>query len=414
MSALAARFAFVDVRLACPTARAPRRCARRTLASADPAGLDGFDLFGADAFGPPSTSRPKKKASTGPARGSRGARPSSKRSSSGAGVSTLRSKPVVKPRTRGVPPGTTRRRSANELLRDASRAPATSRTDASDGHDVFHDDADDDALLFCRFELSPVKALDAVIAVEGANDARAVRAAVRPRHGVVLLKGAYDSKSGHHVVPADVIQTLYRTAQKGVDVVVLTDADVAGRQLRTRVALEVPSALHAFIGAHESVCREATKWHEAGNVGVEHAAPEAVARAIFGARRAHCGGPNKGVTRDAFKREHLEKCGLCGPLGASAPDAKWSKYGGVAYRRRLVGEFLGVGDCDAKQLTRQLNLFFSFEEFQAAVDALPGQGEGAEKKQRGRPREAFADADEQGDVDIWAYVPPGQAPPGFR
>jgi hypothetical protein len=195
-----------------------------------------------------------------------------------------------------------------------------------------------------------------------------------------------------------------------VDVVVLTDADVAGRQLRTRVALEVPSALHAFIGAHESVAREATKWHEAGNVGVEHAAPTAVRRALFGARRAHCGGKNKGVTRDAFNREHLEKCGLCGPLGASAPDAKWSKYGGVAHRRRLVGEFLGVGDCDAKQLTRQLNLFFSFDEFQAAVDALPGEGE----KAAARTRESFADADEEGDVDIWAYVPPGQAPPGFR
>jgi 5S rRNA maturation endonuclease (ribonuclease M5) len=408
MSALAARFAFLDVRLAYPAARAPRRCARRTRASADPAGLDGFDLFGADAFGPPSTSRPKKKASTGPARGSRGARPSSKRSSSGAGVSTLRSKPVVKPRTRGAAPGTTRRRSANELLRDASRAPATSRTDASDVRDANDDDGDD---ARSRFEESPVKTLDAAIAVEGANDARAVRAAVRPRHGVVLLKGAYDSKSGHHVVPADVIDALSRMARNGVDVVVLTDADVAGRQLRTRVALEVPSALHAFIGAHESVAREATKWHEAGNVGVEHATPTAVRRALFGARRAHCGGKNKGVTRDAFNREHLEKCGLCGPLGASAPDAKWSKYGGVAHRRRLVGEFLGVGDCDAKQLTRQLNLFFSFEEFQAAVDALPGEGEKAE---RGRTRESFADADEEGDVDIWAYVPPGQAPPGFR
>jgi 5S rRNA maturation endonuclease (ribonuclease M5) len=249
--------------------------------------------------------------------------------------------------------------------------------------------------------------------VEGANDARAVRAAVRPKHGVVLLKGAYDPKSGHHVVPADVVQTLAATAKRGVKIIALTDADVAGRQLRTRVVLEVPSALHAFLGAHESVAETGTKWHEAGNVGVEHAAPADVARALVGARAAHSDGKSTGVRRDVFTRASLEARGLCGPLGASAPDPRWSKLGGVAHRRRLVGEFLGVGDCDAKQLVRQLNLFFAEEEFEAAVDALPGEGE-AQKKPRKRAPEAFADADGGGDVDVWAYVPPGEAPPGFR
>ena len=252
--------------------------------------------------------------------------------------------------------------------------------------------------------------MDAAIAVEGANDARAVRAAVRPRHGVVLLKGAYDAKSGHHVVPADVVARLAAMATRGVDVVVLTDADVAGRQLRTRVVLEVPSARHAFLSARESVAAKRTRWHEAGNVGVEHAAPEAVARALAGARVAHSDGKNTGVTRDAFDRARLEKAGLCGPLGSAAPDARWSKLGGVARRRRLVGEFLGVGDCDAKQLVRQLNLFFTEAEFEAAVNALPGEGEEAPA----RAPEAFADADGGAGVDVWAYVPPGEAPPGFR
>ena len=119
------------------------------------------------------------------------------------------------------------------------------------------------------------------------------------------------------------------------------------------------------------------------------------------------------MRRDVFTRASLEARGLCGPLGASAPDPRWSKLGGVAHRRRLVGEFLGVGDCDAKQLVRQLNLFFAEEEFEAAVDALPGEGE-AQKKPRKRAPEAFADADGGGDVDVWAYVPPGEAPPGFR
>ena len=415
MSALAARFALVDVRLACPTTRVPRRCARPARASADPPGLDGFDLFGADAFGPPSTSRPKKKSSAGPARGSRGARPSSKRSSSGTGVSTLRSKPVVKPQTRGANPGATRRRSANELLRDASREPTRKppKPETNDALATVLERRASRSVTRASSDVQKKPSLDAAIAVEGANDARAVRAAVRPKHGVVLLKGAYDPKSGHHVVPADVCRTLAATARRGVEIIVLTDADVAGRQLRTRVVLEVPSALHAFLGAHESVAETGTKWHEAGNVGVEHAAPADVARALFGARAAHSDGKSTGVRRDVFTRASLEERGLCGPLGASAPDPRWSRLGGVAHRRRLVGEFLGVGDCDAKQLVRQLNLFFAEEEFEAAVDALPGEGE-AQKKPRKRAPESFADADGKGDVDVWAYVPPGETPPGFR
>ena len=63
------------------------------------------------------------------------------------------------------------------------------------------------------------------------------------------------------------------------------------------------------------------------------------------------------------------------------------------------------------QLVRQLNLFFAEEEFEAAVDALPGEGAA---KPRKRSPESFADAHGGGDVDVWAYVPPGEAPPGFR
>ena len=75
----------------------------------------------------------------------------------------------------------------------------------------------------------------------------------------------------------------------------------------------------------------------------------------------HLGG-SAGISREAFVREDLQRWGLCGPLGESAPDARWSAFGGVAARRRLVGEYLGVGDCDAKQLLRQMNLFFSTDE----------------------------------------------------
>jgi hypothetical protein len=99
-------------------------------------------------------------------------------------------------------------------------------------------------------------------------------------------------------------------------------------------------------------------------------------------------------------------------MGASTnrTDPKWLKFGGVSSRRRLVGEYLGVGDCDAKQLLRQLNLFFEPEEVEAAVASLPEEGAAIPRKMTDG---GCRSDDGDGDIDIFAYVPPGQAPPGF-
>lgn len=72
-----------------------------------------------------------------------------------------------------------------------------------------------------------------MVVVEGLNDARAVQAAGLTCD-TVILKGSYDSKAGHYNVPADVIRKLAATAEDGGRVVVLTDSDTAGRQLRSR------------------------------------------------------------------------------------------------------------------------------------------------------------------------------------
>ena len=179
--------------------------------------------------------------------------------------------------------------------------------------------------------------------------------------------------------------------------------------------LEVPRALHAFIGVHESSASVDTEHHRAGNVGVEHAAPGTIRRALRLARRAASAGGSTGVSRAEFARSDLEAWGLCGPLGESAPDERWRAFGGVAARRRLVGEYLGVGDCDAKQLLRQMNLFFAREEVDAAIAALPREGEKVPAKMTdGGSDRGKREEDEEPEFDIYAYVAPGEAPPGFR
>lgn len=222
-------------------------------------------------------------------------------------------------------------------------------------------------------------AVDALIVVEGSNDQRAVERAIAPRRGCRILKGSYDAAAGHYDVPDVVIAKLAAAANDGVRVVVLTDSDVAGRQMRGVVVREVPSALHAFLGTHLSSAKTDTATHKAGNVGVEHASVEDIRTAVAQARPAASAGGSAGVSRREFDRADLEKWGLCGPP-VGAPDPKWSAFGGVTERRRLVGEYLGVGDCDAKQLVRQLNLFFTREEANAAIEALPKEGQAMPEK----------------------------------
>ena len=259
-------------------------------------------------------------------------------------------------------------------------------------------------------------AVDALIVVEGSNDQRAVERAVAPRRGCRILKGSYDAAAGHYDVPDVVIAKLAAAANDGARVVVLTDSDVAGRQMRGVVVREVPSALHAFLGTHLSSAKTDTATHKAGNVGVEHASVEDIRTAVAQARPAASAGGSAGVSRREFDRADLEKWGLCGPP-VGAPDPKWSAFGGVTERRRLVGEYLGVGDCDAKQLVRQLNLFFTREEADAAIEALPKEGQAMPEKMTdgGADRKGTAvNEDEREDFDLYTYYPPGVAPPGFE
>jgi 5S rRNA maturation endonuclease (ribonuclease M5) len=370
-----------------------------------------MDMDGSDFFGSPRSSKrdgppkPSFKVRTSAGRPNVGKRqPSAARPADGAASRPQRGKP---PRAKG--------QRENELNKRI------------DGGDASPEDARYDELL-TRVSSPPkpasrgpdvrgsANAVDALIVVEGSNDQRAVERAVAPRRGCRILKGSYDAAAGHYDVPDVVIAKLATAANDGARVVVLTDSDVAGRQMRGVVVREVPSALHAFLGTHLSSAKTDTATHKAGNVGVEHASIEDIRTAVAQARPAASAGGSAGVSRREFDRADLEKWGLCGPP-VGAPDPKWSAFGGVTERRRLVGEYLGVGDCDAKQLVRQLNLFFTREEADAAIEALPKEGQAMPEKMTdgGADRKGTAvNGDDGEDFDLYTYYPPGVAPPGFE
>ena len=372
--------------------------------------MDGSDFFSSRRSKRDAPPKPSFKARTSAGRPNVGKRqPSAARPADGAASRPTRGKP---PRAKGQRENELNKRIDGGDNTSSSASPEDARYDelltrvssppkpASRGLDV----------------RGSANAVDALIVVEGSNDQRAVERAVAPRRGCWILKGSYDAAAGHYDVPDVVIAKLAAAANDGVRVVVLTDSDVAGRQMRGVVVREVPSALHAFLGTHLSSAKTDTATHKAGNVGVEHASVEDIRTAVAQARPAASAGGSAGVSRREFDRDDLEKWGLCGPP-VGAPDPKWSAFGGVTERRRLVGEYLGVGDCDAKQLVRQLNLFFTREEADAAIEALPKEGQAMPEKMTdgGADRKGTAvNGDDEEDFDLYTYYPPGVAPPGFE
>ena len=277
-----------------------------------------------------------------------------------------------------------------------------------------------------------VAACKHVIVVEGGADIRAVRikANVSKASAKVVAirhRGAFArAKTGEMDVKSERMDEIERLSTKyAAPIIVLFDADTAGRQLRNAFLKRFPLAEHAFMGAHATSAKVNSKWHAIGNVGVEHAEGDDILRAIARARVAS-------IDRHEFTRESLAAWGL---VAEDAVDDAWAPFGGVVNRRRLVGEYLGVGDCDARQLLRQMNLFFTADEVREALDALPGRGEPVPPKMtdgfadRARPqRRDIDDVDDDDDddddeyeafrsalgFDPMAYTPPGQAPPGFE
>lgn len=212
-------------------------------------------------------------------------------------------------------------------------------------------------------------ALDAVILVEGSADAAVVRRAVNaPVLSIGGVNQGYDKAT---------IQRIHAIAALTPQLIVLADPDAFGRVYRNHLdVLLSGSALHAFLPVPCAVSTGATKHHAACNVGVEHAHPADVAKAL--ARPHHS--TYSAHAHDAaapFTAEQLQAWGLTKPFeNQNDPSAPKD----VATRRELLCNALGVARSDGKQLLRALNgygfnpeqvrplfLFLSFFLFSAAA-----------------------------------------------
>ena len=168
-----------------------------------------------------------------------------------------------------------------------------------------------------------------IVVVEGRDDSAAVKRAVSAEtietHGFGINAGTWK-----------LIQKAY--SQKGI--IIFTDPDFSGRQIRRKLSERFPKAKHAYLsfddaldGAADAV--DATKNRD---IGVENASPAAILEALSNARcEFECVIP-------VFTHEDLRRLGFSGNPDSSA-------------RRAAVGKALGLGYANAAAFLNMLNKY---------------------------------------------------------
>ncbi len=196
------------------------------------------------------------------------------------------------------------------------------------------------------------------VVVEGRDDvsavSRAADALVIATHGFGISKETLD---------------LIAKAYHNQGIIILTDPDRAGENIRRRLLKLFPEAGQAFLSRDQA--------EKAGDIGIENASPEDIARALLNARWPE-GPENKGAegggTAGTGKagdlsdepytpvtNEDLDALGLAGGAGASE-------------RREKLGKILGIGTGNAKAFLKKINGFrITGEELLTAYRSMTGK-----------------------------------------
>lgn len=168
---------------------------------------------------------------------------------------------------------------------------------------------------------------------------------------IIIVEGKDDERAVRHAVDAQTIAThgygirrstlsLIEKAYQERGIIIFTDPDFAGEQIRKRLSKRYPEAKHAYLSRKEA--------DRDGDIGIENAKPEDIVEAL---QRARC---TQEQSEDEFTAQDLQEYGLIGN-----PDA--------VSMRDNIGRLLGIGYGNGKTFLRRLNRFgITREEFETA------------------------------------------------
>lgn len=183
--------------------------------------------------------------------------------------------------------------------------------------------------------------LNAVVVVEGSRDVLVVRRAVNAP--IICIGGT------HKGFGKESLRRVREVIELVPALIVLVDPDMYGRQYRNAVTQAASKATwHAFLPAACAVATTYTRYHQPGNVGVEHAHPRHVQQALRNCQRSQVDSP------DTFNKELLVQMGLVQPAHNTCDHERIQH---AALRRELLCNILGLAKADGKQLLVQLNRY---------------------------------------------------------
>lgn len=168
-----------------------------------------------------------------------------------------------------------------------------------------------------------------VIVVEGRDDTQAIRRAVRAvtieTHGFGISKNTWEK---------------IENAYKDYGIIVFTDPDHAGEEIRRKITEKFPDAKQAFLSREKASEKKTPSGYT--DIGIENASPEDIREALEKSRAKIALETNGNTVEPIFKMSDLDIAGLTGSEGSKE-------------RREKLGDILGIGYANAKGLLYKLN-----------------------------------------------------------
>ena len=176
-----------------------------------------------------------------------------------------------------------------------------------------------------------------VLVVEGRSDVARIRAS--------HIEADMITTDGFNLKPHTMEQIRCAYEKRGI--IILTDPDRAGEQIRKYLTERFPKAKHAFIPRKDAIANN--------DLGVEQASPEAIRLAL---EKTRCAVYSPKTT---FSMNDLTAHQLNGSADA-------------AERRAAVGAVLGIGYGNAKQFLKRLNHYgVTREEWNNALQTVESE-----------------------------------------
>ena len=182
---------------------------------------------------------------------------------------------------------------------------------------------------------------------------------------IIVVEGRDDTAAIKRAVTAQTIEThgfgmneeMWKRidrAYKSCGVVLFTDPDRAGENIRRKIKERYPLCKEAFRPRREAVKK--------GNLGIENAAPEAIVEALLKTRSIKSAGlPDEDAEEKGERLFTVRDMDLNG----------LSSGKGSRKKREKIGEMLGIGYGNAKTFLSKLNGYgVTREEFYGAVQSI--------------------------------------------